>query len=389
MLRHRLNSREERRRINPLTFPNWINTNEGIIRYIAPSDPTAANRQVYNRNVAGVEDSRLFPKAELLPAAGGNIMHISNWGAVNSAVLSNPGGDITILRVANGGAANAAAQQTGLFTAGVRYLITGEMRSDGLRTPKVTVLSGNKSQIGAIDTNWQDVSFENTTVGNPGFQILEIENGAGYVEFRNISLREANPLNASIIGATVAQPFSRGLPYANSYDGLNDYDNIYSTALNTVFDGNLFSISTFFSLSVLTDSLGWVCAIGVGANNQIFVRKLQNNKLNIEYWSGGVRKQFTTVSALVAGQRYMLTVTIDTNPLVDEVKAYLDTTQIGATATGLGVWSGSLLSTGCVLAAQNSTPQNVGNLSISDFILSINHAMSPLEIAEYRRRWGG
>lgn len=375
MLRHRLNSREERRRINPLTFSNWINTNEGIIRWIAPSDSAATNRQVYNRNVAGVEDSRLFPKASVI--VNPSFTADTDWTKGDAA--------ITI----SGGKATWSGAQAGDadLTATVAPLTSGDRYGrnivlSGVSAGTLTPLFG--TQAGAAMDASGTYPIDEQVANGTAFALRGDSDFVGSCEL--VEIPPHNPLNASMIGSQPAQRFSRGLPWANSYDGNNDFDNIYSTTLNSVFDGSVGTLIAFFQVgnaAVWTDGqFRRVVNIQVDGFNRVYISRTNiDNELQIVYEANDVLL-VDNIGGLTTLEPLMAAVTW--NKSVDNVTTYFNDA-ISASFSGLGVWSGALSSTGCKIGAVDGVSFWDG--LIADVIYNPTRAMSAAEIAEYYRRW--
>lgn len=377
MLRHRLNSREERRRINPLTFSNWINTNEGIIRYIAPSDPTATNRQVYNRNVAGVEDSRLFPKANVI--INPSFTADTDW-TKGDAAITIAGGKAT-WSGAQAGDADLTATVAPL-TSGDRY--GRNIVLSGVSAGTLTPLFG--TQAGAAMDASGTYPIDEQVANGTAFVLRGDSDFVGSCEL--VEIPPKNPLNASIIGATVAQRFSRGLPWANFYDGINDLDPIYSTALNTVYNRAEHTLLIFIKM----DDADWNTftrrtAMRIRAN-AANMETLEKNSAPYEWrWfsvGGGTQSEFVQGS-ITPDVTKMFAITRSES--ADRVNYFMDDMLLGSSSS-IGTTAGTPLSpTDCVIGASFVPISQPFAGLISDGILHPTRAMPHREIIEYYRRW--
>jgi hypothetical protein len=123
---------------------------------------------------------------ELLGQAGTGTADASNWTPTNNALLSNPSADI--LRVEKNGTTNPECRQT-IISLGVTYLITGEMRSDGNTSPRVTDATQDLI-VGTTSTSWQTIDIEFVSTGT-SIRLRAITGvDTEYAEFRNLSLRQ-------------------------------------------------------------------------------------------------------------------------------------------------------------------------------------------------------
>lgn len=152
----------------------------------------------------------------------------ANYTAGNSAVLTNPTSDV--LRVAKNGVNYPGAYQS-VVTSGKRYKITGEARTDGANNAYFSFGSTFSVNVAtSTDTSFKAFSFEAVADGTGAW--LQGGTGAGYVEYRNVSvqLMEARTDNIGSLGgyallgdgstSTTFPTFST--PHKASFDG-GDY----------------------------------------------------------------------------------------------------------------------------------------------------------------------
>lgn len=85
-------------------------------------------------------------------------------------------------------------------------------------------------------------------------------------------------------------------------------------------------------------------------------RTTTNNQLSWQYTAGGTSKTVTlTTAGPVGWQHIALTI----SKTADQMIAYINGAQTGATQTGLGTWVGALSNTRTVLGASITTPLTV------------------------------
>lgn len=154
-------------------------------------------------------------------------------------------------------------------------------------------------------------------------------------------------------------------------------------ALNTAFDplkGTLLAWVKMANASVWTDGVSRILAeIGVDANNRIFFNKPSaNNRLDMFYNAGGVSKQIILTSFSPINF-FSMALTWDKN--ADQVKSYINGVQNGATATGLGVWAGSLTSGFTAIADFNSAGSGNNHSGFEAHVVLSKIAYTAAEVA--------
>lgn len=140
------------------------------------------------------------------------------------------------------------------------------------------------------------------------------------------------------------------------FDGTGDVLDIYSAGLAADFSFTEFSLTAWVkvrSSAVWSDGTDRrVFTILVDGNNFIFIRRATAaNTLNFIYDAGGTAKQVQIGSqSSVDWMHLALTVSASNNRL----KAYINGAQVGSTQTGLGTWSGSMLSSASVIGGNTT-----------------------------------
>jgi len=166
------------------------------------------------------------------------------------------------------------------------------------------------------------------------------------------------------------------------FDGANDYNNIYSAALNTDFDGTegTWALWTKVSgLGVWTDGkTNRGIHIGVNPSNETKIYNHTNNGLAWEYKAGGVTKTATKVGITDIGWMHWALTWSLTN---DEVIPYFNGIQEGSIHTGIGTWVGDLASSTCIIGAESTVPASVWDGNIADVPLW-NIALTAAQIAK-------
>ena len=163
-------------------------------------------------------------------------------------------------------------------------------------------------------------------------------------------------------GVTFGSPGVPGMGFtAPTYDGTNDYNNIYSTSLNTAFNGAEGAMVAWAKVSaaeVWTNGVdNYALRFAVDSNNQIlFALPTTNSQITYFYRANGTIQQ-----VLLAGQSSTdwMCLFLTWSKSGDAVKAYLGGEQQGATQTGLDTWAGDLSAQVAVIGASITTPSSV------------------------------
>jgi hypothetical protein len=150
------------------------------------------------------------------------------------------------------------------------------------------------------------------------------------------------------------------------FDGTNDFNNIYSAALNTDFNGAAGTMAVWCKVSgasIWTDTLAHTMfRLRVDANNDVFLRKnTTNNQVQFIYTAGATAETIN----LTTSPTDWFHLAITWSATADEVKAYYNGAQTGSTSTVLGVWAGVLASTVCCVGAGSTTPTTGWNGTVA------------------------
>jgi hypothetical protein len=153
------------------------------------------------------------------------------------------------------------------------------------------------------------------------------------------------------------------------FDGVNDYNDIYSVGLNGDFNGAEGTLSIWFKptaafLAGVWDSAAFT--IGVDASNVIQFAKGGAGELYSKYLAGGTTEDQIIVYSLGEIWNHWA---ITWSKSVDEVKHYLNGSQIGDTDTSLGVWAGSLNNALCTIGSDSNVPDNPANIYLAHGVI--------------------
>jgi hypothetical protein len=150
------------------------------------------------------------------------------------------------------------------------------------------------------------------------------------------------PANGTYTGVDLANTAGPKTPFLAPYfDGVNDYVNIMSAALDATYNGQLGTIACWYKMndmSLWTDGVyHWFIRLDrAGAQNKIQLLKRDvNNMLYWNYYANGVDTSITDITHADTSWHFMA---MTWNLAADQMRAYLDGAQIGGTITGLGTW---------------------------------------------------
>lgn len=149
-----------------------------------------------------------------------------------------------------------------------------------------------------------------------------------------------------------------------TFDGSNDTNDVYSSSLNTAFNGSEGTLSIWIRASSQTiwdsSTQRMFAQFRVDGNNQVFI----NHNSAIEeiawrYFAGGtlesvLKDTISSTDWIHIAQTWSATAGAD-----GEFKAYFNGTQEGSTQTALGSFSGNLATTRCNVGAATTTPVQV------------------------------
>ncbi len=152
---------------------------------------------------------------------------------------------------------------------------------------------------------------------------------------------------------------------AGLWDGANDFCNVYSPSINTVWDGAELTLHIWAKMlnsGVWTDTtFRTLFDFRTADADYINIRKSNTiNDIDFQRRAGaGIDSNIdgVDVNAIAGTDWFSLTVTISETE--DEMMAYVNGSQVGSTLTGLGAWSGALTSTQCTIGSFTLNPNSV------------------------------
>lgn len=332
-----------------------IQSANGALAYWRLQETSGASPQAWNRAKAGVAASSQFPGSELLSTAGDGTSDKDNYGALNSAVLTNP--SVGILRIARNGVNNPLATQI-VLTAGGRFKWKMQARSDGNAIPRVFVdNAGAVGWTGTNSTDWQDVDFEHVDTATLFALSSNTAVDTEYTEWRYISVRQSNILNGTHTGVGVGVAGNgRGIRYVARY-GAARYTQLDATTLDTIMDFATFSIGGWARVEQASDwtdtNVRAALNIGADASNNIQVGSDGAGNFQVVIDSGGNTR---TLPAAMTGRLDLFNWMLTNNAA--QAQLFINGVLVDTDATALVAWAGPVVDSLCVLGASNDTPAN-------------------------------
>lgn len=148
--------------------------------------------------------------------------------------------------------------------------------------------------------------------------------------------------NGTYSGVTLNQIDAPGGTRAGLWDGVNDYTNIYSAALSAAFSGQIGTVLLFvkpYNVGVLTDGAERrLIEIYASASGRMLLRKLTTNN-TLQYLRISASTKSVTKSDYASTDWALMASTYSTAS--DELKAYYNNSQEGATQSSIGAFGGS------------------------------------------------
>jgi len=174
------------------------------------------------------------------------------------------------------------------------------------------------------------------------------------------------------------------------FDGANDVCNVYSASLVTGFPyhaGSFFIWLKVLNVGVWTDALfrRGIYFAQHTTNNYVSLHKTSTNNQFIIQRSANAISDYVTIAGLTTVDWFLVGITF--SEAADQLIAYLNGAQTGATQTGLGVWSvENLNSTACCIGSESTAHLQTWNgWAAHSFIL--NRVATPAEVATVYN-WG-
>ncbi len=302
--------------------------------------------------------SYVYPGAEELNESGASgTATAGNWVQFNNAALTNP--SIGVLRVARNGNDNPGAQQT-IATIGKRYRITAEVRSDGNAFPRIRTFGGAIVLfVGTTDTAWQTVDVE-YVADSTDLQYQSITaTGTEYTEWRNLSITEANPLNARNTAMAIGQTAGGNLGYRYLDDGATTYLDVESAEHNSKLDPTSFHVWLWLQKTTWDTIERDILSYTVDANNWIrIVDSTTAGTISFQFRAGGTTEEVTLATGSPTTD-----VLAGISVAGGVMKAWYRDTQTGSNQAVAGTFVGNFVT--MLIGARTKTPTFVHNGAVS------------------------
>lgn len=167
--------------------------------------------------------------------------------------------------------------------------------------------------------------------------------------------------DGSYTGVTLGQPGIGDGRTSPFFDGVNDYVNVFSGSFRDAFNGQELTIAGWAKVneaSVWSDGAMRQCIrLLVDGNNHLYIRKTTTNNLLGFYYKGGGTATLAVTTTLSTTSWFHWAMTI--SKTANEMKAYINGSQVGTTQSGFGAWVGLLNASQCCIGAAITTPSEV------------------------------
>ncbi len=185
---------------------------------------------------------------------------------------------------------------------------------------------------------------------------------------------------AGVLGTTTAAPTWVTGPVL-SFDG-GDFLNIYSAALNSLFNGVTGTIAICAQVSAVGDwtdaTARTAVALRVDANNLLGISKsATSNRLTFSYTAGGTP---IAINKNSVSETNVMRLVMTWDKPADTVSAYYNGALVSS-STGLGTYSGGNLSTTLCCVGANSTSSGVPWKGITADLIIANRAFQSTDVA--------
>ena len=190
-----------------------------------------------------------------------------------------------------------------------------------------------------------------------GYWMLRETTGATADNYEGTAARDGTYEAVTLDSADGPLP-GNGTPL---FDGSTSYCDVYSTSLNTAFDGAEGTLAVWAKVSavgVWTDSTRrYVGYFGADANNRVYLERFTTNGIfQVRYTANGTVNAIN-ISGLSTTAWFHVAATWSKSG--DAVIAYYNGVKSGSTSTGLGVWAGDLAETAVNIGALSTVPASV------------------------------
>ncbi len=256
---------------------------------------------------------------------------------------------------------SAILQQLNTLVPGKTYTASFWAKADTAGpTVALTTGAGGASYIAPTLTTTYTQYLVTFVAQDNGVELKRSSAASHSIYLDDLTITEVDPLvGIPTNGVTLGSTSAGHLTNAYTFDGTNDFVNLYSTDLNSAFspnEGTFVAWAKVSSSGVWTDGTqDYLMILQADASNQIYIRKqTTSNQLTFDYSSSGTNKTITNTSAPTGWFQVAFTWSKST----DQVIAYMNGVQTGTTQTGMGTWAGNLSTTASILGAA-STAANV------------------------------
>ena len=237
----------------------------------------------------------------------------------------------------------------------------------------------------AVQVQWRFIQYHERILALDPIAYWLLNERSGTIAYDWVSGRSVGAQNGTYARDTSVMGTGPGIgdgSIAPLYNGAADYTNIYSASLSAAFNCDEGTLLAWGRVAAGTWTDGTrrdAVTLLTDGNNYIIVRKAAaNNTLEWLYVAGGV-VEYVGLGGLSSTSFFSFGLSWSAS--ADEVRAYYNGAQTGATQTVLGVWAGALSANDTVVGATNQVPANPWSGYLAHCAIW-DRALSPDEIAD-------
>ena len=210
-----------------------------------------------------------------------------------------------------------------------------------------------------------------------------LDEKSGAVAYDMVSGRAAGAQNGAHTAVTLAQSGVGDGRTSGSYDGATSYTNVYSATLAGAFNGAAGTVMIWAKVSAAgvwsdgTQRHAFTVRADLGNRVQI-VRTTNNGELRFAYSAGGTAETVDLAGLSTTG---WMNLAVTWSKADEEMRAYYNGVQTGATQINLGVWAGALAANTTVIGAATTTPGSEWSGTLAHCAIW-DRAITPAAIAD-------
>lgn len=211
-----------------------------------------------------------------------------------------------------------------------------------------------------------------------------MDEASGGVSYDSSVYSPSNERDGAYTGVTLGQVGIGDGRTSPLFDGVNDYNDVYSISLRDAFNGGEGTVAFWIKVSgagVWTDgTLRRLFYWAVDGDNRVYAQKLAapDDEIAFFYEANNVTESISKGSLSTLDWVHWA---ITWSAVADQVKLFFAGAQEGATQDTLGAWAGNLAVGAVIIGAFDTTPQLVWDGYIAHFAVW-DYSLTPAQVAD-------